>query len=469
MRFFKQKSFESVKEVGAVSRLNKTLGAFDLILFGLGGIIGTGVFVLTGLVAAKYSGPAVTISYIIASVTCVFVALAYTELATMLPTSGSVYTYSYVAFGEVFAWLIGGTVIFELCLGAAAVSAGWSGYIQSIFKVSGFVIPEILGKVPADGGIINLPVLCIVAFVGFTLYLGNKDSKKINAILVFVKMGVIFVFILFAVPHFDTKHWIEFMPFGFDNVVVGASILFFAFTGFGTIAAAAEECREPQHDLVIGIIGSLVIATAIYVLVGGLATGIINFSELNNPQPLAYALAVNNSNLGSAIVATGAVCGMTTVIMMNIYGISRIFYVIARDGLLPKALARLHPKYDSPYITIIIFSIITALLGALCPFQLLGQLSSMGALIDYMTIVSVAILFRFKLPDVIRSFKCPAIFIVVPVAFIAAGYLLLKQVFDNDGNLLITGKLVIYWLSAIFVLYVISIMVPYCGITIQKK
>ncbi|WPY00897.1 Putative amino acid permease [Candidatus Trichorickettsia mobilis] len=455
MNFFKQKSFESVKEIANIGGLNKNLGAFDLILFGLGGIIGTGVFVLTGLVAAKYSGPAVMLSYIIAGGTCIFVALAYTELATMLPTSGSVYTYSYVAFGEIIAWLMGSIMILELCFMAAAVSAGWSGYVQSILKTAGFTIPSMLVKVPADGGIMNLPAFCIIAIVGLILYFGNKDSVKINAILVFIKMGAIFTFVFSATPHFKISNWTDFIPFGFDNVVMGASILFFAFTGFSNIAASAEECRNPKRDITIGIIVSLVLATLIYVLIGGLVTGIINFSELNNQHPLAHALAINDSNIGSAIVATGAICGMTTVIMISLYGISRIFYVIARDGLLPKFLAKLHPKHDSPYVTIGIFSTISALLGSLCPFEILGQLSSMGALIDYIVIVIIVMLFRFKLPNVSRSFTCPVVFIVAPAAFLASMYLLFKQFIDNSGNLSTPGKMIVYWLVVVFMLYVV--------------
>lgn len=456
MSYFKRKDFELTKEVISSSKLQKTLSGFDLILFGIGGIIGTGVFVLTGSVAAQYAGPAVTISYIIAGLTCIFVALCYTELATMLPTSGSVYTYSYVAFGECVAWVMGSIIIIELCFTAAAVAVGWSGYIQSIIKLAGFVIPSALVNVPVDGGIVNLPAVMIVAFVGLVLYLGSKDSKMINAVLVCIKILAIFIFVLFAVPHFDISNWHEFMPFGFDNVVVGASILFFAFTGFSTIAAAAEECKNPKRDLTVGIVGSLTFATIVYVIIGALVTGIVRFSELNNAEPLAYALSINHSYIGSALVATGAVCGMTTVIMMNIYGISRIFYCIARDGLLPIALARLHHKYNSPYIAIIIFSTVTALLAAFCPLDILGKLSSMGALIDYVVIIFIVIFFRFTLPKIHREFRCPAIFITAPTALIACCYLLLQLLYQN-GNLLITGKLAIGWICIMFILYVVFI------------
>ena len=459
MNFIKKKTFESVKETGASSGLSKTLGAFDLILFGLGGIIGTGVFVLTGLVAAKYSGPAVMLSYVIAGCTCIFVALAYTELAAMLPTSGSVYTYSYVAFGEVFAWLMGSVIVIELGVASSTVAAAWSGYVQGRLAAINIYLPDFLAKVPSEGGLINLPAFLIVAFVGSILYLGTKDSKRLNAILVFIKMAAIFAFMLSAAPHYDAKNWEDFMPFGLNNVIIGSSILFFAFTGFGTIAAAAEECKNPKRDITIGIIGSLILSTIIYVIVGGLATGIVPYTELNNAQPLAHALMLNNSNLGSAIVATGAIFGMTTVIMMNIYGISRIFYVIARDGLLPKALAKLHPKFDSPYITIAVFTFMIALLAAVCPLEILSQLSSMGALIDYMVVILVVLLFRIKLPHANRPFRCPAVFIVAPIAFIASTYLLFKQILDENYELLLTGRVIIYWFSVTLILYIIRAMV----------
>lgn len=457
MSFLTRKSFESIKELGKTSGLSKNLGAFDLILLGLGAIIGTGVFVITGLVAAKYSGPAVMLSYAIAGGTCIFVALAYTELATMLPTSGSIYTYSYVAFGEVFAWLMGSVIILELGFAAGTVAASWSGYVQAILSAGGIGLPKALTTVPSNGGIINLPAFLIVVFVSFILYLGTKDSKKLNAILVFIKMAAIFAFIVFATPYFDATNWQNFLPFCFNNMLVGASILFFAMTGFGTIAATAEECKNPNRDLMIGIIGSLVIATIVYVIIAGLVTGIAPFDQLNNDQPLAYALSLNNSNVGSAIVATGAVCGMTTVLMMNIYATSRIFYVIARDGLLPKSFAKLHTKYDSPYITILIFSALAALLGGFCPTEILVQLSSMGSLIDYTVVAIIVILFRIKMPNVPRPFKCPAACIIIPFVLIACLYLLSIQMFDSNFNLMIAGQLLIYWFALMFVLYILRL------------
>lgn len=456
MNFFKKKSFDSVKSSGSTSGLNRTLSALDLILLGLGGIVGTGVFALTGLVASQHSGPAVTLSYAIAGFICIFVALVYTELATMLPTSGSIYTYSYVAFGEVFAWLAGSLVIVELGFAASAVAGSWSAYIQGIFASTGFVLPLAISKSPFEGGVINLPALLIVLFIGFMLYLGTKESKRLNKILVFVKILAIALFVFFAAPHFEASNWSNFMPHGINDVMYGTSILFFAFSGFGTLASAAEECKNPERDLKIGIIGSLVLVTIVYIIVAGALTGIVPYYELNNAQPMAYALRVNGKEIGSTIVATGAVAGMTTVIMINIYGQSRIFYVIARDGLLPKPLARLHHKYGSPYIIIVIFSAIIALMGALIPYGVLAQLSSMGALTDYIIVGIIVILFRFKYSNMERPFRCPAIFIAAPIALLSSLYLLFKQIIGKNNEILLTGKVFILWFVIMLILYILK-------------
>lgn len=454
MGFFTKKDFNKVKDASSSSGLAKSLGALDLITLGLGAIIGTGVFVLTGTVAAKYSGPAISLSYAIAGLTCIFVALTYTELATMLPTSGSIYTYSYVALGEGFAWLMGSIIMIELGFGAATVAAGWSAYIQSILESGGITIPSYLTAVPADGGIVNLPAMLVMSFITFMLVLGTKDSKKLNTALVFVKLGAILAFLICAVPYIDMEKNIQvFMPFGFDDVIYGASVLFFAFTGFGTLATAAEECKNPRRDLTIGIIGSLLLATLVYVVIAFVVTAIAPYDALNNAQPLAHALKLNGNNVGSSLVATGAVAGMTTVMLMQMYGLTRIFYVMARDGLMPQSFAKLHAKYDSPYMAVIVFGVIITLMAGFLPYDILGKLSSMGALIDYIFVAVIVILFRIVRPAEERPFKCPAIFAVAPVTLAACLYLLFKQIIGKEGNLLLTGEIIIIWFVAMIALY----------------
>lgn len=453
MGLLSKKTFASVKAVSAASLLNKTLTAFDLILIGLGAIIGTGVFVLTGSIAANYSGPAVMISYAIPGVICIFVALAYSELAVMLPTSGSIYTYTYVAFGEIFAWMTVGVLLLELTFGAATVSAAWGAYVIHIIEIGGFSLPKYLTTVPSEGGIINLPAIIIVSFVTLVLYFGTKDSKRLNAVLVFIKLGAISAFIIAAVPNFKLSNWEPFMPNGINDVLIGASVLFFAFNGFSIIPTAAEECKNPKRDITIGIIGALTITTLIYILIGGLVTGIVSYTELNNAQPLAHALLLNNNKIGSIIVAIGAIGGMTTVLMMNIYGTSRIAYSIARDGLLPKSFTNVHSKHDTPYVALFSVAALTAFLGAFFPCMQLAKLTSMGALIDYILVVSIMVMFRVTMPKVERTFKCPLIFLVAPLSILACGYLLSKQVFDKSGLLSTEGIYLISWVIFITLLY----------------
>lgn len=455
MGIFTKKNFHTVRNSSNSNILQKNLTAFDLVMMGLGAIIGTGVFVLTGMIAATYSGPAVTISYAIAGFVCILVALAYTELASMLPTSGSIYTYSYVAFGELFAWLVGSVIILEFVFGASTVAAGWSGYVQSILSSGGIILPKEYTTIPLEGGIVNLPAVLIVAFISFILFLGTKDSKRLNAILVFIKLGAILAFILVAVPYVDLKNWSNFMPYGTNSIITGSSILFFAFGGFGTLATAAEECKNPKRDLTIGIIFSLILSTLVYVLLAALLTLIAPYNELNNVKPFAYALSLNGNHIGSAIVAVGAVCGMTTVLLMQLYGTSRMFFAIARDNLLPGSFAKLHPKYDTPYVTIFVFSSLTAILAGFCPYQLLGQLSSMGALIDYIVVISIVMLFRYLYPNEARPFKCPGIYFIAPLALASCVYLLFKQILDEHGSLLFTGKAIMIWFVVMFVLYLI--------------
>jgi basic amino acid/polyamine antiporter, APA family len=461
MSFFKKKTFAEMKESGKSSALSRSLGAMDLIIIGIGAIIGTGVFVLSGQIAANYSGPAIMLSYAIAGLTCIFVALAYSELATMLPVSGGVYSYSYVAYGEVFAWMLGGVLILEFVVGTATVASGWSGYILNVLENAGIVLPDLLTKIPSNGGLVNLPSILILSFIGFILYKGTSDSKKLNAVLVTIKISAIGLFIFLSVPNFDSKNWTPFMPFGFNQVIAGSSILFFAYTGFGGIAAAAEECKNPSRDLKIGIIGSISIAVIVYIIVSGLLTGIVSYKELNNSSPLAKALTLNGSRLGSTMVGIGAISAMTAVMLVQLYSASRVFYAIGRDGVIPGFFAKLHPKYQSPYITIIIFTVVCMILSGFFPLTVLAQISSMGAIFDYMIVTSIMLLFRVKYPEIERPFKCPAAFIVAPLAFFSCVYLLYTQIINvENGKLLESGKAFIYWFIAVFILYVIKSFLP---------
>lgn len=455
MRIFKKQSFESViSDTQKNTGLEKTLTGFDLILLGLGFIVGTGVFALTGMVAADHAGPAVVLSYAIAGVVCVFVALAYAELAVLMPTSGSVYSYTYVAFGEIFAWLIISALVLELGIGAATVAGSWSSYVVNMLSAGGFEIPYEYRNVPADGGVANIPAIFITSVIGVFLYLGTKDSKILNNILVVIKMGALLVFAIVAAPNFDATNFENFMPHGFDDVLIGSSILFFAFNGFGGLSATAEECKNPKKDLTIGIIGSLILSTIVYIIIAGLVVGLAPYHELGNDS-LAYVLTKHGSNLGSIIVTTGAVAGMTTVLLMQLYTLARILYVASRDGLISKKFAKIHKKHHSPYFTIMLLVFGVGFMSGFCEFKVLAKVSSMGALIEYSAAIAAVLVIRIKMPELERKFKCPAIFVVAPVGLLATTYLLFKQVIDSKGNLMDTGAIALYWFAIMTVLYLI--------------
>jgi len=462
MRFLHKKSFESViKEVQKSHALEKTLTGFDLMLLGIGFIVGTGVFVLTGIVAASYAGPAVMLSYALAGLVCIFVALAYTELAVMVPSSGSIYSYSYIAFGELVAWIMGGCILLNLGIGASVVAGGWSGYMVTLLESGGVHIPHAFTAVPANGGIANLPAIFITCFVGIVLHLGTKDSKRLNAILVFIKMGAILVFVIVAAPHFEIKNWETFMPFGLDNVIYGSSMLFFAFTGFGGLSAAAEECKNPKKDLIVGIIGSLVLSTIVYVIVAALLTGIVSYTTLDTPAALAQALSANGSTVGTAIVTVGAVAGFTTVILMQLFTTTRIFFAMSRDGLMPECFAKVHKKFHSPYVTIWLLVAAVSVIAGFCDIKLLAQVSSMGALVEYIMVLIIVMLFRFTLAKIERTFKCPSLWLIAPIGLIACVYLLYVQVVDQDGNLRDSGIMLSYWFGGAAVFYVLrSVSLP---------
>nr|WP_207187025.1 amino acid permease [Candidatus Sarmatiella mevalonica] len=434
----------------------RTLGPLDLVLFGSGSIIGSGVFVLTGIVAATCAGPAVSLSYLIAGLVCIFVGLSYIELATAIPTSGSIYTYSCMAFGELFGWMIGSVIVLELGFASATVAAGWSGYARSIlFSATGMELPEALCLSPMEGGVVNIIGLIIPIILGYVLYLGTQNSKKLTTILSCVTILVILLFVFFAYPNIDYANYTPFMPFGFDKVIFGSSILFFAYTGFGNIATTVDECKNPKRDIVVGLIGALLVAAVLFIAVAFALTGIDNYQNLNAVSSLANALAKHGNNAGAAVVAIGAVCGMTTVLMSQIYAQSRICYVVAKDGLLPQGVTKIHPKHKSPYVSILIFTLLAAVGGGFCQPKLLAQMSSMGSLIDYMTISLIVVLFRKRMPNIERPFKCPAVYLVSVLAYFACGYLLYTQMFDETG-LSFAGLCLLAWFAFVLLVYFIT-------------
>lgn len=424
MNLFRKKTINDLLEDSKKKSLKKTLTALDLILIGIGGTVGTGIFVVTGIAAAKYAGPSIVISYFIAAFVCIFAALAYAELASMVPIAGSAYTYSYVAMGEFVAWLVGWILILEYEAAASTVAAGWSGYVVGILKSAGIVIPEMFTKTPIEGGLINLPAFLIIFFIGAMLYRGAKQGITLNRILVGIKLTVIFLFLLVATPKIDTENWSDFMPFGFSGVLMGAAVVFYAYIGFDCIATAAEECKNPKRDLPIGIITSLFVCMILYTSVSLVLTGISHYTGLNNPEPVAKALRESGSNIGSALVATGAIAGITSVLLILVFSQSRVFFVMSRDRLLPDFMSKLHSKFETPYHAILVTVFVAGTIAGFLPLELLGHLVSIGALSSFIVVALGVLILRVTNPKTNRSFSCPVVWFTAPIAILGCGYLL---------------------------------------------
>lgn len=431
MSYLRTKSIDALLEGAEKKGLKKSLGAMDLIMLGIGCIIGTGIFVLTGIAAAKYAGPGIMLSFVLSGLTCAFAALAYAELASAVPIAGSAYTYTYATLGEIIAWIVGWNLVLEYSVGAAAVSAGWSGYMCGLLKSGGVELPKAWTAVPADGGIVNLPAILICLFLTVLLVRGTKESATLNRILVVIKLAAVFIFLAMAGPKVNPANWSPLMPFGFSGVATGASIVFFAYIGFDAVATAAEECRNPNRDLPIGIIGSLLVCTVLYIAVAAVLTGVVPYSELNNTEPVAYALRAIGYNFGSAMVGTGAICGITTVLLVLMYGQSRIFFAMSRDGLIPAGICKIHPTYGTPYIITIIAGVAVALIAGFLPIGIIAELTNIGTLFAFVVAaIGVAVL-RAKQPDLVRPFRCPMVYVVAPLAVFSCGYLMYNLPMDT--------------------------------------
>jgi APA family basic amino acid/polyamine antiporter len=326
--------------------------------------------------------------------------------------------------GEFLAWVVGWGLILEYGVASSVVASGWSGYIVGVIKSVGYIIPEHFTKSPADGGIINIPAMCIIFFIGVLVYRGTKESVMLNRILVGIKLTVILIFLIIAAPMVQISNWENFMPFGFSGAMVGAAIVFNAYIGFDAVATAAEECKNPGRDLPFGIIGSLVVCMIVYISVALVLTGIADYTTLDNPEPLARALRENGSSISSALIATGALAGIISVLLILIYGQSRIFFVMSRDGLIPPIFSKLHKRFHTPSFSVALTSIGAMLIAGLVPLELLSSLTSIGALFSFIIVAIGVYVLRHTEPKINRPFKCPAISIVMPLAVVSCGYLI---------------------------------------------
>jgi basic amino acid/polyamine antiporter, APA family len=415
------------------SGLKRALTAFDLTFLGIGAIIGTGIFVLTGIAAATMSGPAVVLSFVVSGIACAFAALAYAELAASLGGCGSAYGYSYAALGELVAWLVGWMLILEYGVATAAVANGWSGYFNNALTAVGLPLPDALTHAPSQGGIINLPAAGIVVALSILLIIGVKQSSQFNTVLVFVKLLTIAVFVGVAVFHINPALWDPFMPFGWFNagtegkpvgVLAGAAIVFFAYIGFDAVTTAAEEARNPQRDVPIGLIASLAICTLIYIVVSGLLTGIVSYKDLNISSPVAHALHLIGIDWASALVATGVITGLTTVMLVLYYGLTRIFFAMSRDGLLPPFFGAVNANTQTPVRVIVLCGTLIALTAGFVPLGDLAELVNIGTLSAFVMVCLGAIVLRKTQPNLKRPFKTPYYPLIPVLGILSCGVLL---------------------------------------------
>ena len=396
--------------------LKKCLTAFDLALLGIGCAIGTGIFVLTGIAAATQSGPAVVLSFIFAGIASAFAALSYAELAASIGGSGSAYGYSYVAFGEFIAWLMGWILLLEYGVGAAAVANGWSGYFINTLNNFGIHLPEALTKAPMLGGLINLPAFAIIWLLIALLIIGVKESARFNNIIVLIKLSTIAIFLLLAFGHIHSENWQPFMPYGWFNtlengkttgVLAGASLVFFAYFGFDAVSTAAEEAQNPQRDLPIGLLASLTFCTIIYIIVSAVLTGIVPYTELNVPSPVAFALSKLGYTWASTLVATGVIAGLITVLLVLLYGLTRILFAMSRDGLISPLFSEVNPDRQTPTKVILMCGVVVSLVAGFIPLGELAETVNIGTLASFVMVCVGVLVLRKRQPDLKRPFKNP--------------------------------------------------------------
>ncbi|MCI0659622.1 MAG: amino acid permease [Acidobacteria bacterium] len=445
MSLFATKSIDKIKAEAAATgdhTLKRALGPVNLVTLGIGAIIGTGIFVLTGQAAAMHAGPAIVISMIIAGVVSALAGLCYSEFASTVPIAGSAYTYGYATLGEFIAWIIGWDLILEYALGAATVAVGWSGYLVRLLNEFGIQFPAALSAAPgtivqtASGevtAVFNLPAVLITAIVTILLVIGIKESANVNSAIVIIKVAVIVMIIAFGAMFINSGNWVPFIPensgnfgeYGWSGIMRGAAVIFFAYIGFDAVSTAAQEAKNPQKDMPIGILGSLAICTVLYVLVSGVMVGLVPYQNLSGPAPMAIAVdAARLQSVGTTweaimswmpfLVNLGAIAGLSSTMVVMMLGQPRIFFSMSKDGLLPEFASKIHPKFRTPYITTLITGVVVAIAAGFTKINILGELVSIGTLLAFV-IVSVGIIFlRYRRPDLHRPFRTPFV-PVVPI------------------------------------------------------
>jgi basic amino acid/polyamine antiporter, APA family len=400
--------------------LKRVIGTSGLLLMGIGAIIGAGIFILTGIASAFYAGPAIIISFVIAGAACLFTALCYAEFASMIPVAGSAYTYSYATLGELLAWIIGWDLILEYLVIVAAVAVGWSGYIVNIFTSLGFILPPQLINPPGvEGGIINIPAVLIIAGITWLLVRGAKQSSQVNTVIVVIKLSVILLFITIGVNYINPANYHPFFPYGWSGVFKGAAIIFFAYIGFDAITTAAEEVKNPKRTFPIAILGSLFISSILYIVVSGVLNGILPYYTFKQTAaPVAFALAQLGINWANIVISIGALCGITSVLLVSFFGQSRVFFAMSRDGLLPEFFSRIHKDFRTPINGIVIVGIVASIIAAFLPITELAQLVNIGTLAAFIIVSASIIILRKQKPDLKRPFKTPLVPLIPILAII---------------------------------------------------
>ena len=459
MNLFARKSIDELRQIAFEENahgLRRELSAVNLVMLGVGAIIGTGIFVLTGSAAAQYAGPGIVLSFIVAGIGCAFAGLCYAEFASMIPIAGSAYTYGYATLGELFAWIIGWDLILEYLFAAATVAVGWSGYVVSFLRDLGIHIPVQwanapgiklvqlpgtdtwvqvtsqlqsqlaeqgvdLASLPTITGMFNLPAVFIVALLTLVLVLGIRESARFNDVVVVVKVSVVLMFLLAGVwfifrnPEVAKENWTPFIPpntgefghYGWSGVLRAAGVIFFAYIGFDAVSTAAQEAKNPQRDMPIGILGSLAVCTVLYILVSGTLTGLAPYATLNVPEPIAVGIERVGIPALRDLVKIGAVAGLTSVMLVMLLGQPRIFYTMANDGLLPRVFGRVHPRFRTPYVSTLVTGTVAAVMAGAFPITILGELVSIGTLLAFVIVSAAVWYLRVKEPDRPRPFRVP--------------------------------------------------------------
>lgn len=426
---FITKSMQDFAAAGRLTELKRTLGPGALTAIGIGGIIGTGIFVLTGLAAAQHAGPAIVLSFILAGIGCIFAGLCYAEFASMIPVSGSAYSYAYAVLGELVAWFIGWDLVLEYLFAASTVAVGWSRYLGKWFEAMHLpYLPDTLTHAPvewvdnshfiATGAIVNLPAVLIVALVTGILYVGIRQSAIVNNIIVAIKVTIVILVIGFGAAYVVPANWHPFIPenttgvwgdFGVSGILRASGIIFFAYIGFDAVSTATQEAKNPQRDVPIGILGSLLICTVLYILMSGVLTGLLPYPQLNDAAPVATALLAHPQlNWLTNWVIVGALAGLTSVILCMMLAQSRIFYAMSKDGLLPKAFGLAHPSFKTPHISTLVTGLLAAPVAGIFPIDLLGELVSIGTLLAFVVVCIGVLVLRHTKPNADRPFKVPA-------------------------------------------------------------